>query len=53
MNIVIETLRGIRYNMRMMGVPIPGPSYIYGDNILVIHNTQCPESALNNKSNSI
>ena len=37
----------------MMGVGISGPLYIYGDNMLVIHNTQRPESMLKKKSNSI
>ena len=37
----------------MMGVPISGPSYVYGDNMSVIHNTQRPESTLKKKSNSI
>jgi len=49
----METLRGLRYKLRMMGVEISGPSYIYGDNISVIHNTQRPESTLKKKSNSI
>ena len=37
----------------MMGVPLDGPTYIYGDNMSVIHNTQRPESTLKKKSNSI
>ena len=37
----------------MMGVPISGPSYIYGDNMSVIHNTLRPESTLKKKSNYI
>ena len=49
----MEALRGIRYKLRMMGVPISGPSYIYGDNMSVIHNTQRPESMLKKKSNAI
>ena len=49
----VETLRGIRYKLRMMGVPVEGPSYIYGDNMSVIHNTTKPESQLKKKSNSI
>ncbi len=49
----METLRGLRYKLRMMGVPISGPSFIYGDNMSVIHNTQRPESTLKKKSNSI
>ena len=36
----METLRGLHYKLQMMGVEISGPSYIYGDNMSVIHNTQ-------------
>jgi hypothetical protein len=46
MKLGMEVLRGIRYKLRMMGVPIAGPMYIYGDNMSVIHNTQRPESTL-------
>jgi hypothetical protein len=49
----IERLRGLRYKLRMMGVEISGPSYVYGDNMSVIYNTQKPSSRLNKKSNSI
>ena len=48
----VVTLRGIRYKLRMMGVPVDGPSYIYGDNMSVINNTQKPESVLKKNSNS-
>ena len=37
----------------MMGVSVPEPTYIYGDNMSVIHNTQRPESILKKKSHSI
>ena len=49
----IEALRGIRYKLRMMEVPISGPSYIFCDNMSVVHNTQRPESTLKKKSNAI
>jgi hypothetical protein len=49
----MEALRGIRYKLRMMGVELAGPSYIYGDNMSVIHNTQRPESMLKKKSNAV
>ena len=49
----IETLCGIRYKLRMMGIPISGPSYVPGDNQSVIFNTSRPESTLKKKSNSI
>jgi hypothetical protein len=49
----METLRGIRYKLRMMGVLLSGPSFIFGDNMSVVHNTQRPESILKKKSNSV
>jgi hypothetical protein len=49
----IESIRGLRYKLRMMGVPLSGPTYVYGDNMSVIHNTQSPESTLRKKSNEV
>ena len=49
----MEVLQGLRYKLRMMGVPIEGPTHMYGDNMSTIHNTQHPESQLKKKSNSI
>ena len=49
----METLRGIRYKLRVMGVPVDGPTYIYGDNMSVVNTTSKPESTLKKKSNSI
>ena len=49
----VEALRGIIFKLRMMGVNIDGPTYVYGDNMPVIHNTSKPESVLKKKSNSI
>ena len=49
----VEAIRGIRYNLRMMGVPLTGPTYVYGDNMSVIYNTSRPESTLKKKSKSI
>ena len=49
----MECLRGIRYKLRMMGVPVDAPSYIFGDNMSVVTNSSKPESTLKKKSNSI
>ena len=49
----VETLRGIRFKVRMMGINIEVPTYVYGDNMSVIYNTSKPESVLKKKSNSI
>ena len=53
MKLGVEHIRALRYKLRMMGVPLAGPTYVYGDNMSVIHNTQRPESTLKKKSNSI
>ena len=37
----------------MIGIPMSGPAYVYGDNISVIYNTSRPESTLKKKSNTI
>ena len=50
---VCEYLRGLRYKLRMMGIPCDGPSYIFGDNQSVLHNTTSPDSTLKKKSQSI
>ena len=49
----IETVRGLRYKLRMMGIPISGPNFVYCDNKSVVTNSQNPESTLQKKSNSI
>ena len=49
----METLRGLRYKLRMMGIPLSDQSLIYGDNMSVIHNKQRPEYTLGKKRNSI
>ena len=37
----------------MMGIPVEGPMYIYGDNQSVLANTTIPDSTLKKKSQSI
>ena len=49
----IEALRGLRYKCRMMGIPLSGPNYVYGDNQCTITNSTRPESTLKRKNNSI
>ena len=53
MKVAMEVTRGLRYKLRMIGVPLTDPTYTYGDNMSVIHNTQRPESTLRKKSNAI
>jgi hypothetical protein len=44
---------GLRYKLRMIGATIDGPTYVYCDNMLVMHNTHIPESVLKKKSKAI
>ena len=46
-------LRGLRYKLREMGIPVEGPSYIFGDNKSVLANSSVPDSMLQKKSNAI
>jgi hypothetical protein len=49
----IEMLRRLRYKIRMMGIPLSGPRYIYGDNKSQVTNSPRPESTMKKKCNSI
>ncbi len=48
-----EYLRGLRYKLRMMGIPCDEPAFVYGDNQSVLANTTIPESILKKKSHSL
>lgn len=48
-----EYVRGLRYKLRMMGIPVVGPALIYGDNQSVLANATNPDSTLKKKSQSI
>jgi hypothetical protein len=49
----VELIKGLRYKLRMMGVPLDGPTNVRCDNMSVVYNTSRPESTLKKKSNSI
>ena len=53
MKTATEYIRGLRYKLRMMGIPIIGPCLTYGDNNAVVTNSTLPDSVLKKKSNSI
>jgi hypothetical protein len=39
MNNGIETFVGLRYTLRVMGVNLSGPTFVYGYKMYVVHNT--------------
>ena len=46
-------LRGLTYKLRMMGISMSGPLYMYGENMSVVHNTFTLQSVLRRESNSV
>ena len=46
LNIAVELVKGLRYKLRMIGVPIIGPASIFCDNKLVVINTTFANSVL-------
>lgn len=53
LRIAVELIEGLRYKLRMFGVPIKGPANVYCDNAGVVVNSQMPQSTLKRKHNSI
>ncbi len=48
-----EYIRGLRYKLRMMGIPVDLPTYIFEDNQSVLKNSTLPDFVLQKKSSSI
>ena len=48
-----EYIRGLRYKLREMGIPVESPAYVFGDNKSVLANASVPDSVLQKKANSI
>ena len=48
-----EYVRGLRYKLRMMGIPVIGCSFLYGDNQSVLCNKCIPDSTLKKKNHAI
>ena len=49
LRIATEMIEGLRYKLRMLGVPLEGPARVYCDNESVVKNTTYPESSLKKK----
>jgi hypothetical protein len=49
----IDFTEGLRYKLRMMGIPFDDSTTIYCDNEAVVKNTTVPESTLKKKHNAI
>ena len=49
----VEMIEGLRYKLRMFGVPLDGAANVFCDNEAVYKNTVIPESTLKKKHHSI
>ena len=49
----LEYVRGLRYKLRMLGIPVTEPAFVFGDNKSVLANTTVPGSMLKKKMNSL
>ena len=53
MRLCTEYVCGLRYKLRMLGIPCDYPTFVYGDNQSVLANTSVPDSTLKKKCQSI
>ena len=53
MKTAIDMVEGLRYKLRMMGIPLIGPTSVFCDNQSVVKNTTEPESVLKKQHNTI
>lgn len=50
--IAVDLTVELRYNLRMLGVPVSGTTVLFGDNKSMITNTSLPHSTLKKRSNA-
>jgi hypothetical protein len=53
MRIATDLIESLRYKLRMLGVPIDGPTNVLTDNLAVVQNSTIPSSTIKKKHNSI
>jgi hypothetical protein len=53
LRIAIEKVEGLRYKLRMMGLPMEGPANGFCDNESVVLNSTIPSSTLKKKHNAV
>jgi hypothetical protein len=51
--IATEQIMDLRYTLRMMGVPLDGPAWMFGDNQSVITQSTLPHSILSKRHNAL
>ena len=51
--IATEQIMDLKYTLRMMGVPLDGPAWMFGDNQSVLTSANIPHSSLNKRHNAL
>ena len=51
--LAVELIMEVRYQLRMLGVPVDGPATLLRDNISGVLNATVPSSMLKKKHNAI
>ena len=49
----VEQIIDLRYTLHMLGVPIEGTSWVFGDNKAIVTSSTIPHSSLNKHWNTI
>ncbi len=49
----MEHILDPRFTLRMLGVPLDGPAWLFGDNQSVVTSSTLPQSALNKRHNAL
>jgi hypothetical protein len=52
MRIATDLIEGLRYKLRMFGVPLDGPANVVTDDLAVVQNSTIPSSTIKKKHNS-
>ena len=47
----VDQIVDLRYTMRMLGVPLTGPSWMFGDNLSVVNSSTIPSGKLQKRQN--
>jgi len=49
----VDKIVEMRYMLRMLGVPMQGPSYMFGDNLAVVNSSKIPDDTLKKRHNAL
>ena len=47
----VDQIVDLRYTLRMLGVPLTGPSWLFGDNLSVVNSATMPSGKLMKRQN--